>query len=241
MLARSRSYVFNPQLWLTISCLIHLSACSDDGHDYFPLSEGLAWHYNIARTTMDGTFQQKQILQSLAALEWQDQTAVPMLSAGGAQYLYIHDERGVRQTAVKNRGTQQYRQLAMPLQVLPADLERGTNWHQTEYTQVLENTGTPWETLFKIAEPVSMEYVVIGNDALVSVPAGEFPHCIKVQGRGEAHIDVGNYIGQTVITVSVENYYAKGIGLVKSIRRESTTSEALDYGEITLELEYLAK
>ena len=32
-------------------------------------------------------------------------------------------------------------------------------------------------------------------------------------------------------------WYAPGVGLVKSVRRESTTSQALDKGEITLELE----
>ena len=221
---------------------IQLWACSDTtSEDYFPLDAGRTWHYDISRTTMDGTFQQKQILRTLPAISWENLHAVPVLSAGGAEYLYAGSERGVQRIGTKPRGAPKYMPASQPVTILPEPLTVGASWQQTEFTQVLENTGSPWETLFKITEPVVIEYAVESNDAWVEVPGGEFRQCIKVSGRGSTNVDVGNYIGRTIITIEVENFYARGVGLVKSVRRESTTSEALDHGEVTFALEYVTQ
>ena len=226
--------------WLAIVCLTSLVACSGDDNSYFPLSEGRTWHYDISRTTMDGTFQQKQIFHSLPGIEWQSGTAVPLVSAGGAHYLYQENEQGTELVAVKARDANEYTIADEAFRLLPDEITPGATWRQSEHTQVLENTGSPWETLFRIVEPVSIEYVVESNDASIRVAAGEFRDCIKVLGHGEANVDVGNYIGRTLITIEIENWYAKGVGLVRSTRREITTSEALDYGELRYELEEIS-
>ena len=83
-----------------------------------------------------------------------------------------------------------------------------------------------------------MQFQVAGLDAAVSVPAGNFKNCLKISGFGETNVDVGNYIGRTVITVQVERWYAKGVGLIKSVRKETTTADAINLGTLTLELEY---
>ena len=151
-----------------------------------------------------------------------------------------HTIKHARLVAVKARDASAYESAEQAFKLLPADVSLGATWRQSEHTQVLENTGSPWETLFRIVEPVSIDYVVESNEASVRVPAGEFNNCIKVRGSGKTNVDVGNYIGRTLISIEVENWYAKGVGLIKSIRKEITTSEALDYGELRYELEDLS-
>ena len=227
--------------WISVIYATIIAGCTPDSEDYFPLNSGRVWHYDISRTTMDGTFRQKQILESLPAIDWQGAVSVPFISAGGAQYLYRNADKGLQRIARKARDAAEFSSSAESYTVLPAEISTGTRWRQTEYTQVLENTGSPWETLFKIVQPIPMEYVIESEQTAIHVAAGEFHDCIKVKGTGQANVDVGNYIGRTLISIEVENWYAKGVGLVKSLRREKTTADALDYGEIQFELEYLVR
>ena len=103
-------------------------------------------------------------------------------------------------------------------------------------TAVLENTGPPWETLFRIRVPVTMHYRVAELGQSVETPAGRFSDCALVVGQGSANADVGNYIGRTSIEVSSRAWYARGVGLVRLERDETTTADAISAGHITMEL-----
>ena len=75
--------------------------------------------------------------------------------------------------------------------------------------------------------------------ASVVVPAGRFDECLLVSGHGTTTADVGNYLGRTEIKVSTEDWFAPGVGLVKSIRTELTSSDALNFGRLSMELRAL--
>ncbi|MDX1519073.1 MAG: hypothetical protein R3318_03045, partial [Gammaproteobacteria bacterium] len=75
----------------------------------------------------------------------------------------------------------------------------------------------------------------------VKVPAGTFRNCMRIRTEGKAFVDAGNYVGNTVVGVDETSWYAPGVGLVKTVRKETTTKKALDYGEIILELEAFRK
>jgi hypothetical protein len=55
--------------------------------------------------------------------------------------------------------------------------------------------------------------------------------------QGSEFKDAGNYIGRTIVRVNETSWYAPGVGLVKSIREETTESQALDKGQLIIELE----
>ena len=67
--------------------------------------------------------------------------------------------------------------------------------------------------------------------------AGRFENCMRVEISGNAFTDAGNYVGITIVRLSETNWYAPGVGLVKSVHKESTKHKALDKGEIILMLE----
>lgn len=223
---------------IIIASLLLLAACGREENSFFPLGEGRSWHYDVSKTTMDGSFKQKYIVQSLAKQNWQGSDSVPVVSAAGEQYLYQESSSGVHRVAFRGQEDSHFVAHSKPQIVLPNILQPGSEWQQLSYTKLLENTGPPWETLFRIVQPVEMQFQVDALDAAVSVPAGNFTNCLKISGFGETNVDVGNYIGRTVITVQVERWYAKGVGLIKSVRKETTTADAINLGTLTLELEY---
>lgn len=215
-------------------------ACTEQSAEYFPLSAGQAWHYDVSRQTMDGVFKQKHVVEALPAIQWQGLTGYPQISAGGEQYLFRKSGQGVQRIAVRGRDKAEFTQHPEAFVLLPDITDQGTTWEQTVFTRVLENTGPPWETLFRIVEPVPMNFVIESSNASVTVPAGEFNQCLKVTGVGEANVDVGNYIGRTIIKINIQRWYAKGVGLVKAVHTETTTADALNHGEIQLQLEHLS-
>lgn len=215
-----------------------LVACGNAENSFFPLHDGWAWHYDVSKTTMDGSFRQKYIVQSLPKLDWQGEESVPIVSAAGEQYLYQQTASAILRVAFKGRDDTDFAPHAQAEVVIPETLQAGHQWQQVSYTRLLENTGPPWETLFRIVQPVEMRFQVDALDGAVTVPAGSFNNCLKISGFGETNVNVGNYIGRTVISVQVEHWYAKGVGLVKSVRKETTTADAINLGTLTLELEY---
>lgn len=226
---------------IVMSFSLLLTACTGEEHSFFPLSSGHTLHYDVTKTTMDGTFGQKYIIETLSETNWQGTASVPMVSAGGEQYLYQRSGAAIYRVAFKSRDAVSFVAHASPHLVLPQKLQLGSAWQQATHTKLLENTGPPWETLFKIVQPVDLEFTVDALDVAVTVPAGIYQNCLKVSGFGETNVDVGNYIGRTVISVEVEQWYARGIGLVKSLRTETTTADAISKGTLAMELEYSVK
>jgi len=116
-------------------------------------------------------------------------------------------------------------------------LEKNTQWQDISQTRLLVKTGPPVKTEFKIEAQIPLEISIDSTDDTVSVPAGNFHHCIKLTKQGAEFKDAGNYIGRTIIRVKETSWYAPGVGLVKSIREETTDSKALDKGQLVIELE----
>lgn len=220
-------------LWLLLTC-----GCSSEDIEFYPLSAGRIWHYKLVKTTMDGTFEQKFIAETLPPFQWLGTSSVPLVSAGGEQYLYQHTAQAIQRVAFKPRDSIAFVAHTEPYVVLPKNQAVGNTWQQVSHTQLLENTGPPWETLFRIAEPVTVSFSIEQNDSTVTVAAGTFHNCLKISGYGESNVDVGNYIGRTTIAVNIEQWYAADVGLVQSIRTETSSSDAISHGKLMMELEY---
>ena len=86
--------------------------------------------------------------------------------------------------------------------------------------------------------PVMLTYRISSQNESVTVPAGRFEHCIKVTGAGSTTVPVDRATAKAPVTVEHADWYAPGVGLVKSVRREHSESVFLQDGEFTLELEW---
>lgn len=219
-----------------------LGGCGDSAQ-YLPLQPGLSWHYEMERTTMDGTRVQKLFLRTLpgraryASADGAGEVeAVARQSLDGSEELLARTAEGVVRLGGRHRDDSEPVLTSAPRLLLPHAPEVGMRWTTPTRTQVLEKTGPPQETLYKILVELPMTYEILSVDDTVSVPAGRFEGCIRVRGTASTHASVGNYIGSTDILIESTDWYAPGIGLVKSERRETTTSSALDAGRSVMEL-----
>jgi len=201
------------------------------GGTFFPLEAGRHWHYRVERTTMDGTRELRYAVSSLPATDFEGTRAAVRATVDGRRSFYREEADGIYRLGVLPTAAAGGREL-----VLPRPLAADSNWRARTTTSVLENTGPPWETLFRISVPVDLEYAVTALDATVTTPAGTFDDCLVVRGHGTASADVGNYIGRTDIEITSTEWFAPGVGLVRLERTERTGASALDHGRLLLEL-----
>lgn len=224
------------------AALAAASGCGGGTDAYFPLETGWRWDYAMTRVTMDGPKTQRYYLENLPPEPIDDGAeAVPRRTFDGNLYYYRDTENGIVRVGTHRAGEADRRAELPGRTVLAAPFEVGRAWRETVTTSVLEKTGPPQETLYRIQVEVPMQYTLESVDDTVEVPAGRYTGCLRIAGRGTLSTNVGNYIGVTTITVETTDWYAPGVGLVKSVRKERTSSSALEAGELELELHHLRK
>ncbi len=228
----------NPRLYLYASLsglVLMLTACGQAAPDYYPLTPGHWWQYDMRLHTMDGERRAKQVVRNVGRREEQGQQVYFRESSSGLLSRYQITQTGIQRSIVSEFTEHQPVAFAT---VLGLPLKQGTEWTGSITTSVLEKTGPPQDTLFRIRETVEMNYRIESVSDSVVVNGEQFQNCIRVNGSGSVNADVGNYIGRLSINVESDDWYAPGIGLVKSRHLEKTDNETISGGEYFLTLEH---
>lgn len=219
-----------------------LVACGDaDGlpDNYFPTEPGMRWAYHLTRTTMDGTRVQPYYVEHRgpALIRGWTEPLEERRTFDGNRYFYQRTPAdGWMRMAVQSAADADPRPLAEPWRVLPARIAVGEVWRQTTPVRVLERTGPPQETLFRVQASLPANYRIVAIDDRVEVPAGVFTRCLRIEGKGSISMHLGNYLGLGSVELHSIEWYAPGVGLVRQSLRERTNRQALDRGEMLLEL-----
>lgn len=223
--------------YLILISIFLLSCSLERGTSYFPLAEGLQWHYQVTKITREGVRQQKYIYISLADREVEEQIVSVRRSVNGSLFYYRETEDGLLYVGKEIQTGISREFFRDEHLILRYPLEKGAQWQDNTQTRLLVKAGPLQITEFKIKAEVSLEILIEVIDDTVSVPTGIFHNCIKIIKQGSEFIDAGNYIGRTIVRVKETSWYAPGVGLVKSVREETTESQALDKGQLIIELE----
>ncbi|MEQ8234876.1 MAG: hypothetical protein RKL32_24455, partial [Gammaproteobacteria bacterium] len=141
--------------WVLVLAALLAAGCNDaPPYAYwFPLAPGRVWQYQVERTTMDGTRALRHVVHSVAVPPGSALTGLRR-TLDGREIGYTRADAGLFR--IDPRGARAL--------VLPDDVTPGTSWQAPTTTSVLENTGPPWETLFRITVPVTLQYSVVATD-----------------------------------------------------------------------------
>ena len=214
-----------------------LSACGQSVSDYFPLDAGKYWRYQMTYQTMDGTFKGIYAVENLPSHKIDDQVFYVQQLLDGSFDYFQKDEKGLLLKGREKTVDLDTRYTDAMHYIFQFPLQVGTMWEDTVLSKVLIKTGPTQKTAFHIVAKVPVTAKIESMTETVTVPAGTFYNCMRVEISGNVFTDVGNYVGRTIVRLSETNWYAPGVGLIKSIRKESTKHKALDKGEIMLVLE----
>lgn len=218
-----------------------LAACGPSGGSYYPLAPGHWWHYDVQSVVLDDTRQSRFLLQNAGLAPGLDgQVHLQISQTRSADFLRVAGE-GVLRIASQHPGMPGPRPDEPPRVLLPQTLAPGTEWQVTSTLALAESrTFEPRDRIIPRRLPVVLTKTIATLDATVEVAAGRFEHCLLIEGRGEASVPADRGNTSATIKVSVREWYAPGVGLVRLERDETTTStffkpgrqrwELLDYG-----------
>lgn len=210
--------------------------CSKNEISYFPLNKGFKWQYDVALINRDGLSNQKYILNNLGKSKLNGEEVYLRRSLDDSLLYYTVSDEGIFYKGNINSQNINPEFKENYQLVIPGELSVGVKWEESTTTKLLQKTGPPQKTVFKIIARVPLDVKIESLSETVIVPAGRFENCLKISMEGFVFKDAGNYIGLTMISVEQTNWYAPGIGLVKMERLETTERKALDKGTLLVEL-----
>lgn len=214
-----------------------LAACTRSTPDYFPLQPGRYWQYHIHKETMKYPEDLKLTVRGLPPAQFEGRMVERRIVNDRFIQFFARETRGIVRVATALPEAAAAVPDSPPEPVLMLPLEAGREWTQQSTTRVLEVVVDPFRTHVNIREPVLMTYRIAALNATVTVPAGRYTGCVQVKSTGMGHYKGWSAILPADISVEQDDWYAPGVGLVKSHRIERTTSIVVPRGEYLQELE----
>ena len=107
--------------------------------------------------------------------------------------------------------------------VLPFPLKIGLKWNVESKTFLIKRRYPCYD--YGGITNFQLNYKLISTSATLNTSLGKFKHCLLIQGKGKTTFIRENEVGTIEINILSQEWYAKGIGLVKSIRTEQTDTE----------------
>lgn len=109
--------------------------------------------------------------------------------------------------------------------VLKYPLEIGSKWSVNDITRVKMKIG--FDKIFETKLLFTLSHEIVSTNEIINVSGKKYKNCLKVVGKGETSYNAGPPLGNINITVKTISWFAKGKGLIKTIRTESSDSQII--------------
>lgn len=227
--------------WL---CFV-IAGCDAPQHDnthspsYFPLHKGLSWKYRVTTELSDGRPHVTTLrIDNKGKETFGQQDFMLRRTSHGTDYYLRQDSNGIFRYAKRTIIQTSPVLDATPRMVLPLPVpdKPGKSWSvlTQSYTlhRVLPNYEPPYENIAHF----HMTYSIVGLDEAVTVPAGDFQHCLLVEGQAQIDQHAGANEGTGIIEITTREWYAPGVGMVKMERMEPLDGSVFKGGKVLIEM-----
>jgi hypothetical protein len=202
--------------------------CSSEDQSYFPLEEGHWREYRETLVIRDETQTRRRVVRNVAPVTFDDQKLfVQEIQGKERQYFSVKEEGVFRENLEENKSEL----------ILSLSPDEDVHWSLASRLGVIESrTFAQRDRILTKAIPITLNYSVISFDEEVVVHAGRFKNCLKIRGMGltTVRVDRGNVTAEVIIESF--DWYASGVGLIKTERTEQSNSTFLKTGFYKLEL-----
>ena len=192
--------------------------CDHPKQDFFPLGNNTKWEYVIEENVND----KRGVLKSLVAnLERQTIEGIeyyPRRNANGETYYFIKTGKGIFVSPAPGHSGKII--LGFPVQA-------GTSWQMETTIEILQRRHESFsggESFISADHKIMLDFHIASMDDIVEVPAGQFSHCMRIEGIGSVTVKARTR-GIDHILIEQQEWYAQGVGLVKQMRTEVSIPE----------------
>lgn len=223
---------------LLASTLLLLAACGAPHDDsYFPLAAGHRWAYDM-RTEWENNLveHEPRVLETLGRDTLASGEAWRRRSDSGVDYWLKSDAGGIYRVASKSELQEEPQPDAEPRFVLKAPLAVGTTWRSSTTAYLLKRRQEFPREIRHSHPAIPMTYRIEAIGEAVTVRAGRFENCLRVQGVAALRLFADPVVGWKDMPLTTTEWYCAGVGLVKLVREEPAESTFLSGGRLTMEL-----
>ncbi len=220
-----------------IACALLLLGCSEQVDEYYPLDDGRWWYFTTRTTILDEVVEQRLIVANIGAGKLGDGARVLIQRQSSGREVQIQrTDRGLERSAVRVSILAEPKSQT-PSLILPAARTVGTSWTTATRLRLIESrTFARQDQLRNRDLPVELAMSIGAVDDAVTVPAGTFTNCIRIDGAGKRNVRTDRGNASARVAVEHHEWYAPGVGLVKVTRSESAESPFLKAGHYVQEL-----
>jgi len=210
--------------------------CSNRADDYYPLDSGRWWYFETQMKILDTVQQQRLMVANVGTGVYAGESAFIQRQPSGREVYIRETDRGIERVGTRAAiGTTE--EAEAPILILPADPVPGASWHSTTMLALIESrTFARQDQLRPTALPLEIEMSVAAVDETITVPAGSFEHCLRIDGSGRRSVRTDRGNASAEVVVAQQEWYAPGVGLVKLERSETSDSPFLKAGHYVQEL-----
>ena len=205
--------------------------CGKADESYLPLEIGLWRYYETQTKVLDDTKTQR-IIAGIAEISESNKGEVYVHRQAPDQdtYLQISADWIVR-LARKDRTTLAETWFVEPVKILPTQVMLDETWQvRSELALIESRTFARQDKLRNRVIPLKLSVKVVALNEVISVPAGSFENCLRVESQGSVKIRTDRGNASAEVLVSQTDWYARGVGLIKSERFETSESPFLKPG-----------
>jgi len=210
------------------------------GDSYFPLTVGSTWTYDVM-TDIDGTVTHDVHEHSVTrTIDYEGGGTVivrrnEVPGSVGIEYWLRMDRVGISRIAQRSDIDEQARLDPNARTVLKLPLTAGASWLVPSQPFTIGPKADLGQRAIKMPK-VLMNNTVEAMDEVVTVPAGTFKQCARIEGVGNLALYLDAITGFKDIPIVNREWYCKGVGLVKVERVESLASSFFSGGKVVMEL-----
>lgn len=229
---------------LSVCALVSLTGCDQPAKDnpLFPLAAGKQWTYQI-ETVYDApdakTTTHTLEIRNLGSAQLSDGSqAWVRRSNNGHEYWLVTDSTGISRVALKSPSKEQAVMDFEPRTVLPTGLVLGSTWTNTTVPYFLRRRNekpAEFRYLDKYKD-LPMVFKVVNLDTALQTPAGNFEHCVRVDGSMEMMLWNDEAFAYKPTPILSREWYCPGVGLAQVERDEPTTAKLFQGGTMRMRL-----
>lgn len=222
---------------VVFATVLMLAGCGGPSETLFPLEAGRSWNYAVTTTVLDETVRSTLEARALGMVDGEAGPVGVIEYPGNARGYYLSGADGVRRVATRRGADGRVRSDGPAHFILRSPYAAGTSWSLPSQLTLVESIFYEAGERIRDREvAVTLEYSIASTGETVTVPAGTFSGCLKVTASGSAIVRVNQGANFGHVDVEHADWYAPGVGLVRSERRETSDSPYLKSGSYVQEL-----
>ncbi len=203
-----------------------LIACSKPDSEYFPLGEKIKWEYLIQNKSINDQGLSKSIVAQLASIQVNDTNYFPYRYANGETLYYSKNKTGILFSSRLDQNGQVFMEY-------PMELNR--NWTSDTRIELLNSRHESFsgdESFISQDEEILLDNQIVSFDETITVPAVSFINSMRIESTATATVKKRTR-GIERVLIEQTQWYARGIGLVKRMRKEYSVPDKYKAEQVT--------